>query len=285
MMSVESRKRWQKCLYENAEYDDNYTDPSFLKDLKTNLNVRFFTFEEAIKGITRLNNQISCITIFLVIFYMLYSELVTPSDVLVVTGLFTSVGYIFYRGQKLFEVQYLLEDSKTLLAVLVFGYLFAPLLHRLTNAISTDTIFSMTFFVLLLNLIFCDYGLSAALVSKALSLNAAIFASICLASRLSTAFHAFVLLVESSVFFVLYPIFTTLYWRWYFLLPIFLLCCHLLYNISFNIFIIYALFTGFINIVCPCIFVAQQRYKYNIHGPWDEAIVEENTDNTINDKL
>ncbi|XP_014099529.2 phosphatidylinositol N-acetylglucosaminyltransferase subunit C [Bactrocera oleae] len=277
-------KHWKKCLYENAEYDDNYTDPSFLKDLKTNLNVRFFTFEEALKGITRLNNQISCITAFLVIFYLLYSESVAPLNVLLVTGLITSVGYIFYRGHKLFVLQYLLEDSKTLLTVLVFGYIFAPLLHRLTNAISTDTIFSMTFFVLLFNLIFFDYGLSAAMVSKALSLNAAIFASICLASRLSTAFHAFVLLVEASVFFVLYPIFTSLYWRWYLLLPTYMVCCFLLYNISINMLIIYAILTGFINIICPYIFVTQQQYKQNIHGPWDEAIVEENSENVINDK-
>ncbi|XP_054731922.1 phosphatidylinositol N-acetylglucosaminyltransferase subunit C [Anastrepha obliqua] len=283
-MVLHSRRQWQKSLYENADYDDNYTDPSFLKELRTNLNVRLFTFEEAVKGITRLNNQVSCVTLFLVIFYLLYTGDVMPPNVLFVTGLSTSIGYIFYRGRKLFDFQCILEDSKTLLSVLVFGYLFAPLLHRLTNAISTDTIFSMTFFVLLLNLIFCDYGLSAAMVSKALSLNAAIFASICLASRLSTAFHAFALLVEAAVFFVLYPIFTSLYWHWYFLVPIFGLCCCLLYNVSINILLFYVLFTGFINILCPYIFVAQQQYKHNIHGPWDEAIVEENNEGIIEDK-
>ncbi|XP_017484703.1 PREDICTED: phosphatidylinositol N-acetylglucosaminyltransferase subunit C [Rhagoletis zephyria] len=284
-MVSHSSGHWRKSLYENADYDDNYTDPSFLKDLRTNLNVRFFTFEEAFKGVTRLNNQISCVTLFLLIFYLLYSEHVTPPNVLFTAGLATSMGYIFYRGRKLFDLQFLLEDSKTLLSVLVFGYLFAPLLHRLTNAISTDTIFSMTFFVLLLNLIFCDYGLSAAMVSKALSLNAAIFAAICLASRLSTAFHAFVLLVEAAVFFVLYPIFISLYWQWYFLVPIFGVCCGLLYSISFNGFLFYVLFTGFINIFCPYIFVIQQRYKHNIHGPWDEAIVEENVEGFIENNL
>uniref|UniRef100_A0A1A9VIS0 Uncharacterized protein n=2 Tax=Glossina TaxID=44049 RepID=A0A1A9VIS0_GLOAU len=116
------RKPWRKNLYENSDYEDNYTDPSFLKDLKTNLHVRFFTLGEAIQ-----------------------------------------------------------------------------VLHTLTYAISTDTIFSMTFFVMVLNLVFCDYGLSVAMVSKAISLNAAIFGSICLASRLPTSYHAFVLLVESAI--------------------------------------------------------------------------------------
>ncbi|XP_037899298.1 phosphatidylinositol N-acetylglucosaminyltransferase subunit C-like isoform X2 [Glossina fuscipes] len=43
------RKPWRKNLYENSDYEDNYTDPSFLKDLKTNLHVRFFTLGEAIQ--------------------------------------------------------------------------------------------------------------------------------------------------------------------------------------------------------------------------------------------
>ncbi|XP_067642978.1 phosphatidylinositol N-acetylglucosaminyltransferase subunit C [Eurosta solidaginis] len=283
-MVVSSSKQWRKCLYGNEEFDDNYTDPSFLKDLRTNSSVRSFTIEEAVKGVTRLNNQISCVTIFLVIFYLLYNELVMPPSVLLMTAISISIGYIFHRGRKLFQLQCILEDSKTLLTVSVFGYIFAPLLHRLTNAISTDTIFSMTFFVLLLNLIFCDYGLSAALVSKALSLNAAVFASICLASRLSTVFHAYVL-VDAAILFVLYPIFTSLYWRWYFLLPIFGTCSILLYKISFNILLTYVLLTSFINIGCPCIFVTQQRYKHNINGPWDEAIVKENTESIIEDNL
>lgn len=278
------RKPWRKNLYENEDYPDNYTDPTFLKDLRTNLHVQFYTLRDAVEGVTLLNNQISCITGFLIIFYTLYSESLSPTTILWPSFLTTIIGYIYFR-RKLLTVSMMVEDSKTLMAVLLFGYLFAPILHRLTDAVSTDTIFSMTFFVMLLNLIFCDYGLSVAMVSKALSLNAAMFGSICLASRLSTSYHAFVLLVEAAILFVLYPIVTKVYWRSYFFLPIFVVCCYCLYLISANVLWIYVSVTVFVNIICPCIFVIQQRHKHNIHGPWDEAIVEETTDDNIDIKL
>ncbi|XP_065359870.1 phosphatidylinositol N-acetylglucosaminyltransferase subunit C [Calliphora vicina] len=278
------RKIWRKNLYENEDYPDNYTDPTFLKDLKTNLHVQFYTLNDAIQGVTVLNNQISCITGFLIIFYVMYSEKVSPTNILWPSFLMTIVGYIYFRRKHL-NLAIIVEDSKTLLTVLLFGYLFAPILHTLTDAVSTDTIFSMTFMVMFLNLIFCDYGLSVAMVSKTISLNAAIFGSICLASRLSTSYHAFVLLVEAAIFFVLYPIVTKEYWHSYMMLPIFAACCYCLYFISTNVLWIYVSVTFFINIVCPCIFVIQQRHKHNIHGPWDEAIVEETTDDNIDIKL
>uniref|UniRef100_A0A1A9X0K2 Phosphatidylinositol N-acetylglucosaminyltransferase subunit C n=1 Tax=Glossina brevipalpis TaxID=37001 RepID=A0A1A9X0K2_9MUSC len=278
------RKPWRKNLYENSDYEDNYTDPSFLKDLKTNLHVRFFTLGEAIQGVTILNNQISCIMGFLIIFYMLYSERVGPTTILCPSCVITIIGYLCCHGRNL-NLPCILEDSKTLLAVFLFGYLFAPVLHTLTYAISTDTIFSMTFFVMVLNLVFYDYGLSVAMVSKAISLNAAIFGSICLASRLSTSYHAFVLLVESAVFFVLYPIVIREYWRPYFLIPIFVACCLAFSFISLNVLCIYAALIVFINFICPYLFVRQQRHKHNIHGPWDEAIVEETNDDNIDGNL
>ncbi|XP_075161421.1 phosphatidylinositol glycan anchor biosynthesis class C [Haematobia irritans] len=278
------RKSWRKNLYENSEYEDNYTDPSFLKDLRTNLHVRFYSLGEVIRGVTVLNNQISCITGFLITFYMLYSEKVSPTTILWPSFTLTIVGYVYFR-RKILTFSIAMEDSKTLLTVLLFGYLLAPVLHTLTDAISTDTIFSMTFIVMLINVLFCDYGLSVAMVSKAISVNAAIFGSICLASRLQTSYHAFVLLVEAAIFFVLYPIAVREYWRWYFFVVIFAVNLYFLWTISMNVLWIYFSVTIFINLICPCIFVIQQRHKHNIHGPWDEAIVEETTDDNIDIKL
>ncbi|XP_013110645.1 phosphatidylinositol N-acetylglucosaminyltransferase subunit C [Stomoxys calcitrans] len=281
---MSKRRQWRKNLYENYDYEDNYTDPTFLKDLRTNLHVRFYSLGEVIRGITVLNNQISCITGFLIIFYMLYSDKVSPSSIFWPSFTVTIMGYICFRG-KMLTFSMAIEDSKTLLTVLLFGYLLAPVLHTLTDAISTDTIFSMTFIVMLINVLFCDYGLSVAMVSKAISVNAAIFGSICLASRLATSYHAFVLLVEAAIFFVLYPMVVREYWCSYFFLPIFIVDLYFLWTISLNVLWIYVSLTLFINFVCPCIFVIQQRHKHNIHGPWDEAIVEETTDDNIDIKL
>lgn len=278
------RRPWRKNLYENVEYEDNYTDISFLRDMRTNIHVKVYTLGDAMRGVTVLSNQISCVTGFLIIFYVLYSDKMSPTSILWPSFLMTIMGYVWFR-RRVLTFCMVLEDSKTLMTVLLFGYLFAPVLHTLTDAISTDTIFSMTVIVMLLNVIFCDYGLSVAMVSKAISVNAAIFGSICLASRLSTSYHAFVLLVEAAIFFVLYPIVTKEYWHPEYLLPIFIACCCCLWTISMNVLWIYVSLTFSINILCPCLFVIQQRHKHNIHGPWDEATVEETTDDNIDKQL
>ncbi|KAL1404522.1 hypothetical protein pipiens_005321 [Culex pipiens pipiens] len=73
-----------------------------------------------------------------------------------------------------------MEDFKTAAAVLVFVYIFSPLLRNLTDSVSMDTI---TFLVLMLHLIFYDHCVPAAIVSKGITLNAAIFGAICLTAR------------------------------------------------------------------------------------------------------
>ncbi|KAH8365559.1 hypothetical protein KR093_002008 [Drosophila rubida] len=278
------RKPWVKNLYSNREYPDNYTDVSFLKDMQTNLHVRRYTLRETLGGITVLNNQISCITGFLILYHVMLTDKIAPTSILVPTCIITAIGYLYYRGSSL-TMTLLGEDSKTLVTVLLFGYIFSPMLHTLTQAISTDTIYTTTFFVMLFNLMFTDYGLDVAMVSKAISLNAAIFGAICLASRLSTSYHAFVLLVEAAIFFVLYPIMTAAIWHPYCMVPIFVICCGALYFLSPPVLYLYACTTLFINFACPLIFVRQQRYKFNIHGPWDEAIVEENTEENLDENL
>lgn len=52
------RKPWKKNLYENREYEDNYTDESFLKDLKKNYNVQQYTFRECFCGVTNVSQEV-----------------------------------------------------------------------------------------------------------------------------------------------------------------------------------------------------------------------------------
>ncbi|KFB44455.1 AGAP005923-PA-like protein [Anopheles sinensis] len=272
--SSTSRKPWKKNLYENLDYEDNYTDPSFLKDMKTNINLRPYTALEVFTGATRLSQQISVVTVFLVIFHHLYTDRIGPKTIFAECAAGTIVGYFIYAGREI-QLAKFVEDSKTAIAVLAFGFIFSPLLHTLTNSISTDTIFSMTFFVLVLHLIFFDYGISAALVSKAISLNAAIFGSICLASRLSSALHAFVLLEVAAVFFALGPFLVCKLYSIQFLVLSMAVCCYFLHSISHIILYTYVCTLAFVNLFCPWLFLRLQKYKNNINGPWDEAVVAE----------
>lgn len=267
-------KPWKKNLYENQEYPDNYTDPTFLKDLKKNISLKQFTFMEAFIGSAHLNQEISIITVFLIVFYFIYMEQITSESLLLKSILATGIGYIIYWNNDL-KWSIVKSDLQTVGVVLFFGYLFSPVLHKLTESISTDSIYTTTFFTFFIHLITFDYGIDAFLVSKTISLNAAIFGSICLASRLSTSFNAFTLLVSSTVFFVLAPMFLKHFKYPYWLGPLILLNSSILYNISVSILLTYIVVLVFINLICPIIFIRMQSYKNTIHGPWDEAIVND----------
>lgn len=283
-------KPWRKVLYENRGYADNYTDPSFLKELQLNKFVRIISYGEAILGAAKLTQKMTSVIIFILLFYLLYTGHLSAGTLMVQATTVTVLAYVYSIVKLGLNIRTIIDDSKTALGVLVSGFLLNPLMHTLTTSISTDTIFSTTFIMMVMHLIFADYGLEAFMVSKAISLNAAIFATICLSSRLESSFHSFVLLTVAIELFVLLPIFLRSAFsnKWQF--SPFVLCC-----VGSSAFILHRftitplLFTylgliGFVNFVCPIIFVRQQKFKDNKHGPWEEAIVKA-TDLEINSRL
>lgn len=284
-MEPKKKRPWTKNLYENREYEDNYTDESFLKDLKKNYNLRQYTFQECFYGVTNVSQEISCVTLFLVIFHYLYENTVQPQKILFNSFALTGLGYIVYIGTDIQKIRNVIEDSKTVGVVLLFGYILSPLLHTLTDSISTDTIFSNTFIILLFHLLLHDYGVDGFLVSRTVSLNCGIFASICLASRLSTAHHAFVLLVISAEVFVLKPLLFEKVWRPWMLLPIICATFYFLQSISQLILIVYLSILLFVNFLCPFMFQKLNNRKCTISGPWDEALIEDPVDDKNNKKM
>lgn len=46
------KKPWKKNLYENQDYEDNYTDASFLQDLKKNYNLEKYSYFQCIMEVT-----------------------------------------------------------------------------------------------------------------------------------------------------------------------------------------------------------------------------------------
>lgn len=275
-MTKPTKEPWRKVLYGNRDYEDNYTDPSFLKDMKTNYNLKEYTFTECFKGVTYVSQEISCVTLFLIIFCHLYKDDVQPERLLLNSSILTGLGYVVYicSGLGCFKLSSMKEDSKTVAVVLLFGYMFSPLLQSLTNSISTDTIFSNTFIILFFHLLLHDYGVDGFLVSRTKSLNCGIFASICLASRLSTAHHSFVLLVIAAEVFVLKPLLFEKIWKPWMLFPMISVTIHYLIDISQMWSVIYLSTLTFVNVVCPFIFQKLNQRKCTISGPWDEAVIE-----------
>lgn len=266
-------KPWKKNLYSNEGYPDNYTDKSFLEELKKNLHVRKLTLLEAILGAGLVTQRLCIVVILALSFYALHRNLISPILLLISTTSFSFIIYLLlYENTKVMSFWLM----KSICAFVMSGYILSPVLKTLTETISTDTIYATTTVMMCIHLVFFDYGVSALIVSTSLSLNAALFGSICLCSRLQTAFHVFVFITIAVQCFAVSPILLTpikssISMLLSFVTVTFILCTRVSWLMS-GLFVCTAIF---INLVCPYYFVKWHSFKDNIYGPWDEAIVQD----------
>jgi len=120
-------------------------------------------------------------------------------DSMVLIPFFYLWAKFIYLGRKIFKG-----------AVLFFLTLLGltPILKTLTEETSKDTIWALTVILFLANLAFHDYGSGNRRNIKypgSLSTNAAIFASVVLASRFKTNLHVFGLMSFAVEWFALFP--------------------------------------------------------------------------------
>lgn len=177
------------------------------------------------------------------------------------------------------ELRTRLADLQSATIFLSFTFGFSPVLKTLTESVSTDTVYAMSAVMLLAHLVSFPYAHPS--TPGSLSLNAALFASVCLASRLPGALHTFAMLSCALLVFAMWPCllqrlrenapsqFTGL-------------CVGVciggvggLGSQSPGGAVLLALALGSVTLLCPLLLVMLQRHKDNIQGPWDEAEIHE----------
>ncbi|ELU06667.1 hypothetical protein CAPTEDRAFT_18114, partial [Capitella teleta] len=274
------KNRWRKVLYENHDKPDNYIDETFLDDLKKNLYVRKYDLWTVIRESGVVTQQISCVCIFVLLFIYMKEDKISPQMLVAISLATTFVGYLFFCWLSASELRRSAwADLKSAGAFLTLSFGLSPILMTLTSTISTDTVYAMTVAMLLTNLLFHDYGANAAIVSQSLSLNAAIFSAVCLASRLPTRWHAFATLALALQIFALWPSLRIClkqkHWLNQCLTTLLLTVLSVvgMATISFTGAVLLALLHLFISFGCSTWLIALQPLKNNIHGPWDEAVI------------
>ncbi|XP_015749922.1 PREDICTED: phosphatidylinositol N-acetylglucosaminyltransferase subunit C-like isoform X2 [Acropora digitifera] len=187
---IKRRTVWRKVLYKDQGVPDNYVDESFLDEMRKNLYTRTYQFWSVVLESGAVSQQISSVAIFVAVFVYMDLGALTPSALFVFASVLTFIGYILFDA--LDGATLRLQSGRTIL-------------KTLTDSISTDTIYAMTTFMLAMNLLLYDYGTRAAIVSRSASLNASIFASVCLASRLPSSWHVFATVAFAMQLFALFP--------------------------------------------------------------------------------
>jgi phosphatidylinositol glycan class C protein len=233
-------KKWKKILYQKQEFEDNYVDSSFLNLMQKNVNVKELQYWEVVVSTCRITQQTSTIVMFLNKSFLFQLFCITFCTCLVPKRYWIS-GILFST-------------------VLVF---MTPILKDLTRDISGDTIIWMTIGMFLINLLFHDYD-GTAKTQNSISINAAMCASVLLASRMDTNQEVGTLMFSAVSLFALFPIYrkyartvfpTSDGWMATTLFMISLFCMEGTYR---GIYVFASLILQF---ACPYILVKVQKYK------------------------
>lgn len=265
---------WRKNLYENRGLPDNYTDSSFLEELRKNIKPNNVTMKGAITLGASVSIQLSIVIIFVIIFIWLNQEWTTPNIIFSSSAILTVLGYLCYILYLPDMPEKISKDLRTALIFLAFGYILSPILKTLTETVSTDTIYAMTIFMFFIHLIFSKYGSPQVSLSDSLAITSSIFGSLMLASRLASPLHAFSLLTVAVQGFVLLPfLLAQMENKVVISFTLAASTLYLLFIISPSLSCVYVAVMIFVHVICPLWYIRWQKYKENIYGPWDEAVL------------
>lgn len=173
-------------------------------------------------------------------------------------------------------------------AILIYFSLLglSPILKSLTKSTSSDSIWALSSWLMGINVFTFDYGAGPeAKFPASLSTNAALMASTVLASRLPSTTHVFSLTLFSIEVFGLFPMFRRHLRHYSWTLHLWLTICLVIAASGGLSMVIsgggfgYALLGIIMGGLCTCLglgvtswwLIALQRYKNEIHGPWDPA--------------
>ncbi|XP_053549205.1 phosphatidylinositol N-acetylglucosaminyltransferase subunit C [Bombina bombina] len=293
MGPVRSPFAWRKVLYDRQPFPDNYVDESFLEEMRKNIYVRNYYYWAVVFESGVVIQQLCSVCVFVVIWWYMDQDMLSPQRLCGFGLLVTLLGYILFDAVDHGEGRRTSGRSRwaDLKSALVFGaftYGFSPVLKTLTESISTDTIYAMSVLMLLGHLVFFDYGANAAVVSSTLSINMAIFASVCLASRLPRSLHAFAMVTFAIQIFALWPSLQKklrAYTPGAYLVITFLFA---IFAVMWLMFIssvgalLFSLLLFSVSFVSPYYLIRLQLFKDNIHGPWDEAEIKEDLSRFLN---
>uniref|UniRef100_A0AAY4CZ37 PIGC acetylglucosaminyltransferase n=1 Tax=Denticeps clupeoides TaxID=299321 RepID=A0AAY4CZ37_9TELE len=270
----------KKVLYGRQPYPDNYVDRRFLAELRRNVGVQQLRYWSVAREAGLVGQQVSCVAVFVALWSSLDGGALPPAALLWGGLLAALLGYGLHGalgGGTGGRTRW--ADLQSAAIFLAFTFGFSPVLKTLTESVSTDTVYAMSALMLLAHLLFFPYARPSP--PGSLSLNAALFGSVCLASRLPGALHAFAMLTWALLLFALWP---CLLQRLRDRAPRAFPWAAALVSLAGvgglsglwpggSVLLLLTLLA--LTLACPLLLVRLQRHKDNIHGPWDEAEIRE----------
>ncbi|KAH6917365.1 phosphatidylinositol N-acetylglucosaminyltransferase subunit C [Coprinopsis sp. MPI-PUGE-AT-0042] len=282
---------WSKALWKSQPYPDDYVPSDvFLASLKRNPHFKPYTYWPVVELACTITQHVSIIFIFVAVFAQLNSRLLDPRTLISISVACFLVGYATWT---ILESQLKVPPSpraeshlkafKSSVMIFLSLISLSPVLRTLSAATSSDSIWALAAVLFTLNTLLSDYtstnvaGELRGRLTSVLAMNAAICASVVLASRLDTDIAVLALILFAVESFILYPILKSrvqyLSRPLWILVTMFLsfFALHSLAQLSRAVMAICSAVLTFITFIAPMLLVWAQKYKNNIQGPWDVA--------------
>lgn len=281
-ISYEPKRPWKRVLYEKQQYRDNYVDPvTFLDRLNMNLRQERPSLGVIFIGATLVVQQFSVVSIFLTTYKYIRLNSAICRVVLQFDVCTLIIGYCLHKvvGENTSPL------SHTISQCALFGVclrIVAPVLQNLTAAFSSDTIHALAITFSTIHLVFHDYAYvnyQHDTFSGTISLNAAMFTSIILASRLHSMETVLALLLLAVLSFILFPSTARLVkhksHQMHLVLVVLLwaVASVMLFFLDTTLFVAYEALVLILWVMGPFLFYTMHQYKRSMRGPWDTAEV------------
>jgi phosphatidylinositol glycan class C protein len=285
-----NNRNWKKVLYEKLPYPDNYIDSTkFLDQLDIERSLKDHTYKELFLSTSVIAQQVTVVSIFLSIYkYIVLANGSTKVlfNIGVIDLILLIIGYLIDRilsiedNNKITKKMNIIELLKSSLLFIICLRIVAPILQTLTSSFSDDTINALAITFATLHLVFYDYGFVIGeyeSFSGTISLNAAVFTAVLLASRLSNIQTVVVFVLLAIICFSLFPMIARIIKRCSMSLHLILtftlmtISSLLLWFLDKTLFTVYEIIILFLWIICPLWFMQHLQFKNGYKGPWDIA--------------
>ncbi|KAH7103053.1 phosphatidylinositol N-acetylglucosaminyltransferase [Auriculariales sp. MPI-PUGE-AT-0066] len=286
-MSDADAQPWEKVLWRAQPYPDNYVPESFLDKRRTNANFRPYSFLALVLASCAVTQHLSTIFIFVSVFIRLLDESLDARGLSWIALCAQFLGSVVWdltmAPQSTPGSATRAKATKSSVTVFLALIGLSPVLKTLTAATSSDSIWSLSAGLFCLNALLADYTApltvpqaGSGLISV-LSMNAAISASVVLASRLPTNQAVFALTVISIQLFALFPMARRHLQTSSLLLHVVLavvlasIAVAMMLPISPLTAVLFLSVLLFVTFGGPALLMWAQQFKNEIRGPWDVA--------------
>ncbi|KAL6454564.1 gpi2 Phosphatidylinositol N-acetylglucosaminyltransferase GPI2 subunit [Candida maltosa Xu316] len=189
---------WKKLLYLQQPYPDNYTDKSFLSQLKHVQPPRKYSFWELAEDFSLIVFYLSCILIVNLMFIGMYVNNWDPIIPTLITTTISFFAFIFLENSTM--------NLKSLMVIIFILLIVSPILKSLTKSTSSDSIWAISFMLCLANALFHKYSVETS-YRPILSTNISLSNAIVLASRLNNTLEVFAFVLFAVEINVLVPLY------------------------------------------------------------------------------